>query len=272
MCGGPDHRYVAHRGAAPLAGPRTASTRLPRRDRGSAPPARARRPSHRRRRRRRHPRPHARAHDDGADGSAGARTAADLRRARLRGPDGALTDDCVPTLDEVLAHRGARGRRPAHRDQDAGARGHVRARAVTASTRVPGPRYQGLERKVLDALAAAGIADRCVVMAFNPAVVAQVRTLAPSQRTTLLVDRHVRRGRACRPIETRRVGACGRRHVPRAPPLAVRRRPGGRGASRRACRSASSPSTTRRRATARRRSAWTSSSPTVRSSSRRRAA
>src|SRR5919201_4383687 len=30
-------------------------------------------------------------------------TAADLRRARLRGVDGVLTDDCVPTLDEVLA-------------------------------------------------------------------------------------------------------------------------------------------------------------------------
>src|SRR6266536_3100082 len=28
---------------------------------------------------------------------------ADLRRARLRGADGALTDDCVPTLGEVLA-------------------------------------------------------------------------------------------------------------------------------------------------------------------------
>jgi glycerophosphoryl diester phosphodiesterase len=30
-------------------------------------------------------------------------TVADLKRARLRGPDGALTDDCVPTLREVLA-------------------------------------------------------------------------------------------------------------------------------------------------------------------------
>jgi glycerophosphoryl diester phosphodiesterase len=57
--------------------------------------------------------------------------------------------------------------------------------------RVPGARYAGLEGKVLDAIAAAGCADRCVLMAFNPAVVAEVRTLAPAQPTTLLVDRHV---------------------------------------------------------------------------------
>src|SRR4029450_12215406 len=35
--------------------------------------------------------------------------AADLARARLRAPDGALTDDHVPTLDEVLALAGPAG-------------------------------------------------------------------------------------------------------------------------------------------------------------------
>jgi glycerophosphoryl diester phosphodiesterase len=57
--------------------------------------------------------------------------------------------------------------------------------------RVPGPRYEGLERKVIDALTRAGCANRCVILAFNPAVVAEVRTLAPAVPTTLLVDRHV---------------------------------------------------------------------------------
>jgi glycerophosphoryl diester phosphodiesterase len=115
-------------------------------------------------------------------------TAADLRRARLRGADGALTDDWVPTLDEVLALAGPAGVAllvevktpgPAVRYERQGTR-------VVA---VPGPRYEGLEPKVLAALGKAGVAERSFVMAFNPAVLAEVRALAPSQPTTLLVDR-----------------------------------------------------------------------------------
>jgi glycerophosphoryl diester phosphodiesterase len=67
--------------------------------------------------------------------------------------------------------------------------------------RVPGARYEGLERKVLDAIAAAGCTERCVIMAFNPAVVAEVRRLSPSQPTTLLVDVHAAEA-GVRPIET----------------------------------------------------------------------
>ncbi len=62
-----------------------------------------------------------------------------------------------------------------------------RAGAVQA---VPGERYPGLEQRVLASLAAAGLAERANVMAFNPAVLAEVRSLAPRQPTTLLVDRH----------------------------------------------------------------------------------
>jgi glycerophosphoryl diester phosphodiesterase len=66
---------------------------------------------------------------------------------------------------------------------------------------VPGPRYEGLERKVLDALRGAGMMERAYVMAFNPAVLAEVRTVAPAQATTLLVDpRHVRDSGA-RPLD-----------------------------------------------------------------------
>ena len=128
-------------------------------------------------------------------------TAADLARLRLRGKDGALSDDHVPTLDEVLALAGPAGAAllvevktpgPAVRYERQGER-------VTA---VPGPRYEGLERNVLDLLRSAGVSDRTFIMAFNPAVLAEVRALAPEQPTTLLVDRrHVEQSGA-RPVET----------------------------------------------------------------------
>jgi glycerophosphoryl diester phosphodiesterase len=43
---------------------------------------------------------------------------------------------------------------------------------------------------VLAKLAAAGVAERSFLLAFNPAVLAEVRALAPGQPTALLVDRH----------------------------------------------------------------------------------
>jgi glycerophosphoryl diester phosphodiesterase len=55
---------------------------------------------------------------------------------------------------------------------------------------VAGPRYEGLEKKVLDALVIAGVSDRSFVMAFNPTVLAEIRALASGQPTALLVDRH----------------------------------------------------------------------------------
>ncbi|HEU5193292.1 MAG TPA: glycerophosphodiester phosphodiesterase family protein [Methylomirabilota bacterium] len=128
-------------------------------------------------------------------------TAADLKRARLRGPDGALTDDCVPTLREVLAIAAPavlallvemKTPGPAVRYERRGA-GFVA---------VPGPRYEGLERKVLDLLHEAGIAERTFILAFNPAVLAEVRALAPKQPLALLVDRHHVEEAGAPPIET----------------------------------------------------------------------
>lgn len=116
-------------------------------------------------------------------------TAADLRRARLRGPDGALTDDGVPTLREVLTLAAPavtallvelKTPGPAVRYERRG------ERFVT----VPGARYEGLERRVLALLGEFGIAERAFILAFNPAVLAEVRALAPNQPTALLVDRH----------------------------------------------------------------------------------
>lgn len=117
-------------------------------------------------------------------------TAADLRRARLRGADGALTEECVPTLDEVLAIAAPAGLGLLIEIKTPGPAVTFERRGERVE-RMPGPRYDGLEKNVLGAITAAGCADRCVVMAFNPAVVAEVRTLAPAQATTLLVDRHV---------------------------------------------------------------------------------
>src|SRR6266851_4167163 len=117
-------------------------------------------------------------------------TVADLRVAKLRGADGVLSDDCVPTLGEVLAIAAPAGVGLLIEIKTPGPAVTYERRGDRVE-RVPGPRYEGLERKVLHAIAGAGCANRCVVMAFNPAVVAEVRTLAPAQPTTLLVDRHV---------------------------------------------------------------------------------
>jgi glycerophosphoryl diester phosphodiesterase len=121
-------------------------------------------------------------------GPVAACTAADLARARLRGPDGALTDDPVPTLDEVLALAAPAGVALLVEIKTPGPAVHYERRGDRVSV-VPGPRYAGLERRVLDLLRASAIAERTFVMAFNPAVLAEVRALAPTQPTTLLVDR-----------------------------------------------------------------------------------
>jgi glycerophosphoryl diester phosphodiesterase len=126
-------------------------------------------------------------------------TAADLKRARLRGADGVLTEDWVPTLDEVLAVVAPAGIGLLVEIKTPGPAVAFERRGDRIE-RIPGARYEGLEKKVLDTLAAAGCADRCVVMAFNPAVVAEVKKIAPAQPTTLLVDRHAADA-GVRPVE-----------------------------------------------------------------------
>src|SRR4029434_10714798 len=134
-------------------------------------------------------------------GPVGRATAADLRSARLRGKDGVLTDDHVPTLDEVLALAAPAGVAMLVEIKTPGQDVRYERRGEQAVA-VPGPRYEGLERKVLDALGAAGMAGRAYVMAFNPAVLAEVRALAPTQATTLLVDRRHVMDSGARPVDT----------------------------------------------------------------------
>jgi glycerophosphoryl diester phosphodiesterase len=116
-------------------------------------------------------------------------TAADLKRARLRDLNGTLTEDCVPTLGEVLALAAPAGVTVLVEIKTPGPAVRYERRGDRMAA-VGGPRYEGLEKKVLDALVLAGVSDRSFVMAFNPAVLAEIRTLAPGQPTALLVDRH----------------------------------------------------------------------------------
>jgi glycerophosphoryl diester phosphodiesterase len=109
---------------------------------------------------------------DGA-GAVASMTAADLRRLRLRGLDGASTPERVPTLDEVLA---------------AAAPSSV-GLLIEVKEPAPAARYDGLEERVLAAVAAAGLQARATIMAFDPRVIARVRELAPRMRTTFLVGR-----------------------------------------------------------------------------------
>jgi glycerophosphoryl diester phosphodiesterase len=108
-----------------------------------------------------------------ATGAVGSMTAADLRRLRLRGPDGAPTTQRVPTLDEVVAAAAPSGV----------------GLLIEVKGPSPGARYDGLEEKILASLDGAGLEARATVMAFNPDVIARVRALAPQTRTTLLVSR-----------------------------------------------------------------------------------
>jgi glycerophosphoryl diester phosphodiesterase len=128
------------------------------------------------------------------------RTAAELRRARLRGPDGRLTNEHMPMLDDVLTLVAAAGRGVLVEVKAPG-RG-LGVRYFPRSRIRPGARYQGLEELALAALSNAKLLERASLMSFNPAVIERARTLAPGLRTTLLVSAmHVRLARA-RPADT----------------------------------------------------------------------
>jgi glycerophosphoryl diester phosphodiesterase len=123
-----------------------------------------------------------------ATGPVAGRTAEELHRVRLQGRDGRLTAEWVPLLDEVAALAAP------HR---VGLLVEIKTpgppvryeRAAAGLQVVAGERYEGLEREVLAGLAAASMSERSVVMAFNPAVLAEIRKLAPAQRSALLVNR-----------------------------------------------------------------------------------
>jgi glycerophosphoryl diester phosphodiesterase len=105
-------------------------------------------------------------------GAVGSLTSADLGRLRLRGPGGASSAERVPTLDEVLA---------------AAAPSHA-GLLIEVKEPAPGDRYDGVEERVLAAVAAAGMQARATIMAFDPRTIVRVRELAPRMRTSFLVE------------------------------------------------------------------------------------
>jgi glycerophosphoryl diester phosphodiesterase len=133
-------------------------------------------------------------------GSVAARTAAELRSLRLKDAVGTLTDEWVPTLREVMAVTASAGVALLIEIKTPGPAVHYEWKADGARA-IPGARYHGLEKRILAELAEAGMAERSMLMAFNPAVVAEVRSLAPGQGTVLLVDRHHVEGAGGRALE-----------------------------------------------------------------------
>jgi glycerophosphoryl diester phosphodiesterase len=126
-----------------------------------------------------------------AHGPVALRTAAELGRTRLRGPAGPLTDEPVPLLEDVLALVA-----PSRTGLLVEVKGPVAGVGVRYERRhgravaLPGPRYEGLEERLIASLRRGGMLARAIIMAFNPDVVAAVRALVPGQRTTLLVSAH----------------------------------------------------------------------------------
>ena len=115
-------------------------------------------------------------------------TAADLARVRLRGPDGALTDERVPTLDEVLALVAPSAAGVLLEVKGPGRGVNVAYERRQGEVRiVPGPAYPELVDRALAAVRAASMLDRVNVMGFSPDVATHMHALAPGVPTTLLV-------------------------------------------------------------------------------------
>ena len=98
-------------------------------------------------------------------------TLAQLRTLRLRGRDGEVTQESVPTLAEVL--------------DTAAPPLQVLPEIKTASG---GRRYPGVEEKVLALLAARRFGARATVQAFDERTLRRLRELDPAQRTMLLAS------------------------------------------------------------------------------------
>lgn len=89
----------------------------------------------------------------------------EARRAlRLKGPDGALIDECPPTLEEVLALF---------------AKAPAIELWIELKSDEAGRPYPGLVAKAVAAVRAAGLAPRAALHSFDISVVEEVRDLAP---------------------------------------------------------------------------------------------
>jgi glycerophosphoryl diester phosphodiesterase len=108
----------------------------------------------------------------GAGPVQGARLA-DLGRLRLKARDGAVTDEPLPTLADLL-------------DLLAPARAELLLEIKVTDQGQP---YAGIEERVLALVRARRLAARTLVMAFERETVRRIRALDPTMRTVLLVGR-----------------------------------------------------------------------------------
>jgi glycerophosphoryl diester phosphodiesterase len=98
-------------------------------------------------------------------------TLADLARVRIKGRDGGVTGEPVPTFAQVL-------------DLAAPTAVQVLPEIKVGPDRKP---YAAIEAKVLALLQSRGMLERTTVQAFDPETLARLRTLEPRVRTMLLV-------------------------------------------------------------------------------------
>ena len=98
---------------------------------------------------------------------------ADLSALRLRDRSGAVTEDGVPTLGQLL-------------DLLAPSRAQLLLEIKVGADR---QRYRGIEERVLAEVNSRGLADRTMIMAFEAETIRRVRELQPSVRTAFLVGK-----------------------------------------------------------------------------------
>ena len=107
-------------------------------------------------------------------GAVGDQSAATLRRLRLRDRNGALTDERVPLLDDVLALASRAGAELLLEVKGPAFSVRYGRDAAGQLAIIPGAVYEGLEARVLARLRASGMTERTNVMAFNPAVITKI--------------------------------------------------------------------------------------------------
>lgn len=121
-------------------------------------------------------------------GAVSALSTAELRRLRLRGPDGAVTPERLPMLEDVLpVVAGSRAGLLLEVKGPEPGLGVVRERRDGRVHVLPGPVYEGLEGRLVAALGRTGLRERTAIMSANPKVLERIRALDDRQRLTLLV-------------------------------------------------------------------------------------
>lgn len=112
----------------------------------------------------------------------------ELRRLRLRGPDGSVTEERLPMLEDVLAIvAGSQAGLLLEVKGPQPGLGVARERRDERIDVIPGPVYEGLEERLLAAVQATGLHERTAMMSANPKVLERLRRLDRQQRLTLLV-------------------------------------------------------------------------------------